>query len=139
MKTTAPCESLASLPKPSDPASAKLLPYLTPVLKEFGSIRKLTLGNGTHGNADGGSGMFKLGSDRRLKERIARIGDHPLGFGIYVFSYKAAHQEQCGAGRFVGVMADEVEPVLPEAVSVGPDGFKMVDYALIPSCNNALY
>lgn len=139
MKTNAPWKSLTSLPKASDPAvSAELLPYMTPVLKEFGSIRKLTLGSGTY-NTDGMSGKAKSTSDRRLKEGIARIGDHPKGFGIYLFSYKAAHQERCGAGRFVGVMADEVETVLPDAVSVGADGFKMVDYALIPSCNNALY
>ena len=28
-------------------------------------------------------------------------------------------------------MADEVEKVFPEAVVVGPDGYKMVDYAKV--------
>lgn len=33
--------------------------------------------------------------------------------------------------RQFGVMADEVETVMPEAISVHPDGYKMVNYALL--------
>jgi len=37
-----------------------------------------------------------------------------------------------GAGVHVGVMADEVEQVFPYAVKTLDDGYKVVDYGLIP-------
>lgn len=40
-------------------------------------------------------------------------------------------REICGHGRQFGVMADEVETVIPEAVSARPAGYKQVDYALL--------
>ena len=70
-------------------------------------------------------------SDRRTKENIARIGSHPLGMGLYLFDYKPQYREQCGSGRQFGVMADEVEAIVPEAVSMGEDGFKRVDYGML--------
>lgn len=62
-------------------------------------------------------------SDRRLKSNIVRIGTHPLGIGIYEYDIFDR--------REVGVMADEVERVMPEAVVRHPSGYQMVDYALI--------
>ena len=35
----------------------------------------------------------------------------------------------CGHGGHFGVMADEVERIVPEAVSVHPNGYRQVDYA----------
>ena len=70
-------------------------------------------------------------SDRRLKENIVRVGTHPLGIGLYLFNYKLAYHQTCGRGRHFGVMADEVERVLPEAVCLRSDGYKMVDYAML--------
>lgn len=72
------------------------------------------------------SGLFKLGSaavmasDRRLKSNIVRIGEHPLGIGIYEYDI-FGHRD-------VGVMADEVMEVMPEAVVTMPDGYMAVDY-----------
>jgi hypothetical protein len=81
------------------------------------------------------SGMFSLGSagikaasDRRVKRRICRIGTHSLGIGLYTFEYKPRYQTQWGAGRHVGVMAQEVLTVRPDAVGLHPDGYLMVDY-----------
>ena len=71
--------------------------------------------------------MTKM-SDRRAKARIVRIGNHPLGIGLYLFDYRAGFRDEWGHGRQFGVMADEVETVLPDAVSVHADGFKVVDY-----------
>ncbi len=39
--------------------------------------------------------------------------------------------KQPAFGRQFGVMADEVEAVLPQAVVMHPDGYKRVDYALL--------
>jgi hypothetical protein len=64
-----------------------------------------------------------LASDRRLKSNIVRIGTHPLGVGIYEYDIFGQRQR--------GVMAQELEKVLPEAVVEHPAGFKMVNYALL--------
>jgi hypothetical protein len=51
--------------------------------------------------------------------------------GLYLFNYKPDFRDEWGHGRQFGVMADEVETVMPEAVTVHPDGYKMVDYAML--------
>jgi hypothetical protein len=66
-----------------------------------------------------------------VKENIVRVGDHPLGIGLYLFDYQPQYRETWGRGRRFGVMADEVEAVRPEAVSVHPDGYKQVNYAML--------
>ena len=70
-------------------------------------------------------------SDRSIKENIVRVGDHSLGIGLYLFDYKPEYREQWGSGRQFGVMADEVETVIPEAISVHPDGYKMINYRML--------
>jgi len=67
-------------------------------------------------------------SDRRVKEDIVKMGQHPLGLGIYVFRYKTPYAEMYGNGRRVGVMADEVAEKYPDAVSRNSDGYLSVDY-----------
>jgi hypothetical protein len=64
-------------------------------------------------------------SDRRLKTDLTRIAAHPAGFGIYRFKYLWSDAE------YVGVMAQEVLDVMPEAVVRGDDGLLRVDYAAI--------
>lgn len=64
-------------------------------------------------------------SDRRLKENIERIGETDLGLGIYRFNYIGK------PGIEIGVMADEVEKLLPQAVIRGDDGYSMVNYGMI--------
>lgn len=63
-----------------------------------------------------------LASDRRLKTNIQRIGTHRLGIGIYEFDYFSGEHA-------VGVMADEVKTVMPNAVIRGEDGYDRVDYS----------
>ena len=62
-------------------------------------------------------------SDERLKSNIVKIGEHIKGFGIYL--YKIFDRLQCG------VLAQEVEKVMPEAVLTLPSGLKMVNYDMI--------
>lgn len=75
------------------------------------------------------SGLFNLAgsaiaaSDRRLKSNIERIGTHKLGIGLYEYDIFGGRQQ--------GVMADEVEKVMPEAVLMHPSGYKMVNYGLL--------
>lgn len=71
-----------------------------------------------------GAGLYGLAaSDRRLKSNVIRIGTHPLGIGIYEYDIAGNRQR--------GVMADELEAVMPEAVYTRPDGYKMVNYGAI--------
>jgi hypothetical protein len=71
-----------------------------------------------------GAGAGASFSDIRLKTNIKRIGTHPAGVGLYEFDYI------WGGGKQVGVMAQELELVRPDAV-FEVDGFKAVDYGRI--------
>ena len=104
--------------------------YASPVLYVYGSVQALTLtGQGSLGDA--GSGTMAMMSDRSTKDVLTRLADHPLGIGLYLFDYKPEFQETWGRGRYLGVMADEVETVLPAAVLEHREGYKMVYYAML--------
>jgi hypothetical protein len=107
-------------------------PYHRPAVQAFGKLHLLTQGTGSE-NGDGGQGMMPppMGSDLGLKENIIRIDTHPLGIGLYLFDYKEKYRAQWGHGRQFGVIAQEVEAVIPEAVCMHPDGYKMVNYAML--------
>lgn len=62
-------------------------------------------------------------SDRRLKSNIERVGTHEAGVGIYEYDIFGERQR--------GVMADEVEQVMPQAVITHASGYKMVDYGML--------
>jgi hypothetical protein len=80
-----------------------------------------------------GTGMMAgaMMSDRRVKENIIKIGALDNGLNLYSFEYKPEWKDEAGHGKFVGVMADEAETIMPEAVIIRPDGFKMVNYEVI--------
>ena len=103
--------------------------YVAPTLSVFGSVRNLTGGsNGAVG--DGGIQSMAM-SDMRAKENIVQIGNHPAGFGLYQFDYKAQYRDQCGHGRQFGVMAQEVANFVPDAVVETADGYLNVNYAML--------
>lgn len=110
----------------------KRKPYVAPKLVKYGDVRTLTQVS-TMGSTEGsgGTGVMKPGSDRRFKQDVVRIGTHPLGFGLYLFDYKPEFRSLHGAGRQFGVMADEVEGVVPQAVSLDPAGYRHVDYDML--------
>jgi hypothetical protein len=123
---------------PNTAAAGSKRPYSVPELKAFGRLAALTQ-SASGCNMDDSSGcvvgsnnnMGPMTSDMRAKENVIAIGEHPLGFGLYLFNYKPEFREQWGHGRQFGVMAQEVEAVLPEAVIEHPDGYKMVDYEML--------
>ncbi len=61
-------------------------------------------------------------SDARAKRDLVRVGRLQNGIGLYRFTYVG------GARQFVGVVAQEVKMIAPEAVQMGPDGLLRVDY-----------
>jgi len=72
----------------------------------------------------GAAAIQGLLSDVRLKSNIRRIGTHDkLGIGIY--SYMKFGQPE------IGVIAQELEMVCPEAVAEHPSGYKMVDIGVL--------
>ena len=84
-------------------------------------------------------GLFSLGgaalmSDIRAKENIKAIRVMDNGLTLYSFEYKDEVKSHplAGDGIHVGVMAQEVEQVFPYAVKTLDDGYKVVDYGLLP-------
>lgn len=71
----------------------------------------------------GGAAITKF-SDRRLKRDARKIRDDERGFGWYEFDYV------WGGERQVGVMADEIERVIPQAVGRS-GGYATVNYAML--------
>lgn len=75
-----------------------------------------------------GAAQLWAASDRRLKENIRPVGkDQRTGLTLYEFSYLGDDSGQ----RYVGVMADEVQTVMPQAVSQDEHGYQMVNYAML--------
>lgn len=64
-----------------------------------------------------------MASDRRLKRDIRRVGHLANGLGLYRYRYLWS------ATPYVGVMAQEVVELDPQAVVRGTDGYLRVDYA----------
>lgn len=75
-----------------------------------------------------GIGAAAMASDQNLKENIKHISFSPSGIPICEFEYK---NKNFGKGRYVGVMAQDVEKIIPEAVITTDEGYKMVDYSMI--------
>lgn len=78
-----------------------------------------------------GAAWISKGSDRRIKKNIEFLATMTNGLGVYSFEYKDEFKPRWGYGQYVGFMADEVEQVVPEAVDVGDDGYKTVNYHMV--------
>jgi len=120
----------------------QMLPMLRQAYFGYGSSPFDKMSNLLTGSSQGGSGSNKFnfdakgeatdqaiataigGSDRKLKSDIIRIGTHPLGIGWYEYTIFGK--------RAQGVMADEVQQVMPKAVYYNhTKDHLMVDYAQI--------
>jgi len=64
-------------------------------------------------------------SDITVKRDSIKVGQLDNGLNLYRFKYLWSDKE------FVGVMAQEVQEVLPEAVFQTPDGLLNVDYDMV--------
>ena len=90
-------------------------------------------GLGTAGIA--GLGMYNAmngtSSDPRTKENVEAVGWLPNGLPVYEFEYKAEFKDKAGHGRYRGVMADDVEEFMPQAVVTDSNGYKYVHYDML--------
>jgi hypothetical protein len=66
--------------------------------------------------------VVRRNSDTMLKHDIFLLGRMHNGLGFYRFSYNGSDK------AYVGVMAQEVQAVMPEAVVRGSDGYLQVFY-----------
>jgi hypothetical protein len=80
-----------------------------------------SFGGGGRGFGGGGRGGGRR-SDIRLKHDIVLVGHLNNGLGVYRFSYNGSDT------AYVGVLAQEVQQVMPEAVTRGSDGYLRVNY-----------
>jgi hypothetical protein len=69
------------------------------------------------------STSIEIVSDVRLKHDITPVGELASGLGLYRYRYLWSDT------AYVGVMAQEVAEVVPEAVRRGADGYLRVDYS----------
>lgn len=73
-------------------------------------------------------GMFGIGakaimySDRRLKEDVRKVGETEDDLGVFTYRYKG------GGPLQLGLIAQDVEKKMPEAVSRDTRGYRRVDY-----------
>jgi hypothetical protein len=88
----------------------------------FGGYRTASVartGYSAHGFRGGHGAHW---SDIRLKHDIVLLGHLDNGLGFYRFSYNGSDK------AYVGVIAQEVESAMPEAVVRATNGFLQVDY-----------
>jgi hypothetical protein len=80
-----------------------------------------------------GAGIMAY-SDIRLKQNIEPVGVLANGLTLYSYEYidEVKLHPLAGEGMQVGVMAQEVEKVYPYAVTTLDDGYKVVNYGLLP-------
>lgn len=71
---------------------------------------------------------FQISSDRRLKSNLEKI-DSALDKVSKLAAY--TYDKQGVDGRQAGVIAQDVEKVLPEAVRENDEGYKTVDYSAL--------
>ena len=64
-------------------------------------------------------------SDEQMKKDINRVGSTDAGVPIYTYQMKSGGPTQ------MGVMAQELERVKPDAVRMHPSGYRMVDYGKV--------
>jgi hypothetical protein len=79
-------------------------------------------GGGFRGGGGGGRGGGGRRSDLWLKHDVVLLGRFNDGLGYYRFSYQGSNK------AYVGVIAQEVEAVRPDAVTRGRDGYLRVYY-----------
>jgi hypothetical protein len=92
------------------------------LILDFISDHLLPPGNFLDKIVDHFEGKTMLPSDIHLKHDIVPLGRLANGLGFYRFSYNGSDK------AYVGVMAQEVQSVMPEAVVRGRDGYLRVRY-----------
>jgi len=104
-------------------------------------MQQTTSGFGSQGFAGGPSPFSQIASaaatgasfmsDVRLKNEITFVGKLENGIKIYKWKWNEKGKELAGDQVEFGVLAQEVQKIVPEAVITGPDGYLMVNYGAL--------
>jgi len=114
------------------------IPTVADKLQVFGDIRVGTTGaNGCLKNFAGSPLTGTCASDQRFKKDITpftRVLDQFTALQPVHYFWRAAEfpEQHFGDSRAYGLIAQDVEQVLPELVVTNEDGFKAVDYSKLP-------
>jgi hypothetical protein len=140
--STTPALHMAVLPSGFVGIGDWTIPGGTPTaadrLQVFGDIRVGTSGtNGCLNNFAGTGIIGTCASDRRFKKNITPFGPvldrltalQPVHYYWRTTEFPDRH---FGDSRAYGLIAQDVEEVLPELVVTGEDGFKAIDYTKLP-------
>lgn len=112
--------------------------YEKPRLRRYGRVTHLTRNGQGSGNDTGTMFGMSMMSDLRCKTDLVRVGSHPAGFGLYLFRYLPAFRAPDDGGkRHFGVLAQEVEALVPEAVQRDTAGYLRVNNDLLGICRAA--
>ncbi len=82
------------------------------------------------GAAGTGAQMYAA-SDIRLKTEIKRVGELENGIPVYRWKWTKEAKKIVGDQGTLGVLAQEILNIMPEAVSIGSDGYYRVDYGRV--------
>jgi len=83
------------------------------------------------GDAASGIGTLIRASDFRLKENLNKIGQLPSGLGLYSWDWKESAPSDAKNDPTIGVIAQEVQQLIPEAIVQRADGYMAVDYSKV--------
>ena len=101
----------------SQALGASSIPQSQQTRKDLGATDYLTMA----------AGLF--GSDARLKTNINQVGNLPNGLGLYTWDWtEDAIDKGLDNHMTLGVIAQEVEKVMPEMVVTTPSGYMAVNY-----------
>ena len=75
--------------------------------------------------------IFSFFSDERLKEDVVEFATLSNGIKIYRWKWSEEAKELVGDQPAFGVIAQEVQEIMPDAVTEGPDGYLRVNYGMI--------
>ena len=90
--------------------------------KFYNSQAEQATGNQFLNSAVQSAAAAMMASDKRLKENLKPVGKLDNGLTVYCFNFKGSEVAQ------IGLIAQEVQKLIPEAVKEDEDGFLRVDY-----------
>jgi hypothetical protein len=120
------------------PGDVNGFPTATDKLQVFGDVRVGTTGtNGCLKNFAGTGIAGTCASDRRFKKDVTPFGpvlDRLAALQPVHYYWRSAEfpERHFGNSKNYGLIAQDVEQVLPELVVTNDDGFKAVDYSELP-------
>lgn len=76
-----------------------------------------------------------MSSDVRLKKNIRWLGRTLSGLNIYKWEWRDWAEKLVGTSPTIGMLAQEVMKIIPDAVSIGTNGYLQVNYSKVSNFN----